>query len=342
MKQMMRKLACCLLMALLVLGAQQLASAQQPQPKKAKKAKTNQAPKKAQGQPKKKEITPEMIEQVTQAMPKAAVAQPKKAHKVLVFCLTKGFPHDSIPIGAKAFEIMGKTTGAFEAVVSTDLNMFNPENIAQFDGIIMNNTTGSYFFYPEEIKNKGDLDKLTPEKKAEAEAIAKKRQDALVEFVKGGKGLIGVHSATDCEYDTWPQYGEMMGGYFAGHPWHCVVPFKIDDPANVINKPFDGKGFSLNDEIYIFKAPYDQSKLHKLVSLDTPNLPPGNTGNKARREDGDYAVSWIKPYGQGHVFYCSLGHEWAIFWTAPVLDHYLRGIQYALGDLQADDAPTKK
>lgn len=347
MQRLLKLFVCCMLLAGLALGVQA-----QDQPQQGKKARTEvqagkkkkgkNGKKKGQNQPKaKKELSAEQLALMDAAMPKAAVAKPKKARKVLVFTLCKGFVHDSVPVAAKALELMGQKTGAFEATVSDNLDMFLPENLNQFDGVIMDNTTGRYYFHPAQIKDAGTYNALSADQKKEADEYAKKRQDALVAFVKGGKALIGVHAATDMCYDTWPEYGEMIGGYFAGHPWHCVVPVKVDLPDHVINKPFEGKTFQINDEIYVFKTPpYDKAKLLELLSLDTPNLPPPNTGSKVTRPDGDYAVSWVKKYGEGRVFYCSLGHEWAVFWTAPVLDHYLRGIQYALGDLEAPDDPA--
>ena len=56
------------------------------------------------------------------------------------------------------------------------------------------------------------------------------------------------------------------------------------------------------------------------------------------RQDRDYWVSWVRPYGQGRVFYCSLGHAQATYCDKTVLKHFLAGIQYALGNLKAADA----
>ena len=279
------------------------------------------------------------IAKVTAAMPLEAPAKPKKARKILIFSRCKGYVHDSIPIGIKAFEIMGQKTGAFETVVSDDIAMFEPANLKQFDAVIMNNTTGSFYFLPEEIKKLGDLDKLAPEKKQALLDRQKMLQDSFLDFVKSGKGVIGVHAATDCSYE-WADYGEMMGGYFTGHPWHRVVPIKNEEPDHVLNKSFAGLfSFALNDEIYVFKEPFSREKLRVILSLDAPNLPAPNTGSKAKRADNDYAISWLHKVGAGRVFYCALGHEHAVFWTPVVLEHYLRGIQYALGDLEADDTP---
>jgi type 1 glutamine amidotransferase len=209
---------------------------------------------------------------------------------------------------------MGQKTGAWSTVISKDPAVFAPESLNQFDAVIMNNTTGK--------------DLLTEEA----------HKKSLLEFVKGGKGIAGVHSATDAFYaDKWAEYGEMMGAFFAGHPFR-KISVKLDDPASPINAAFAGKGFEISDEIYTFKDPYSRDKLHILLSIDWENA--GLRGGN--RADNDYALSWIHRYGNGRVFYCAFGHQDPIWFNPAILKHYLAGIQYALGDLKADDTPTAK
>jgi len=258
--------------------------------------------------------TPEQIEKVKAAAPEKATAKPEKPRKLLIFNLCKGFRHGAIPLGAKALEILGGKTGAYEAVVSEDVSMFAPDKLQQFDAICFNNCTGELFDDP-----------------------ALKR--SLLEFVKGGKGIVGIHAATDCFY-KWAEFGEMMGGYFDGHPWNEEVAVKIDDPDHPINAAFGGKPFKVADEIYQFRDPYSRHKLRVLLSLDTSKTDMTKGGIK--RTDGDFAVSWVRAYGQGRVFYCSLGHRNEIFWNPAILRHYLDGIQYALGDLKADATPSTR
>jgi type 1 glutamine amidotransferase len=126
-----------------------------------------------------------------------------------------------------------------------------------------------------------------------------------------------------------------MGGLFAGHPWHEKVGIKIDDPDHPLVSVFAKRGFYVTDEIYQFRDPYSREDLRVLLSLDM-----SKTSAKGGRKDGDYAVSWIHSVGEGRVFYCSLGHRDEIFWNPRILQHYLDGVQYALGDLKADDTPS--
>lgn len=279
--------------------------------------------------------TAEELTKMKEASPKTAPATPKKPRRILVFTQCRGYVHDSIPYVNAALELMGKQTGAFECVVSDDIASFEPASLAAFDAVLMNNTTGNGFFLP------ADYATLAPEKQHVAKGIEARLHQSLVEFVHGGKGLIGIHAATDCNYD-WPAYAALFGAAFDFHPWpsKSIVTIKIDDPASPVNASFGGKPFQVGDEIYTFKAPYSREKLHMLLSLDSAKIPkPTKAPN---RTDNDFAVSWIKTEGKGRVFYCSLGHDKPIFWNAAVLEHYLRGIQYALGDLEANDKPEAK
>jgi hypothetical protein len=230
-------------------------------------------------------------------------------------------------VGAKTFELMGKKLGTWDTVISHDKEMFAPDKLAEFDAILMESTTGSLF---------GVKGQLTPEEKAHNDML----RQSLVDFVKSGKGLAGVHAASDCSYD-WPEYGEMIGGYFNGHPWGKVT-YKIDDPSSPLTAMFPtDHAFELSDETYTFKqVPYSRDKLHILTSIDTTKFSDADRAKENRPNDHDYALSWIHKFGKGRVFYAAHGHREDVYWNPVMLKHYLAGIQYALGDLPADDAPS--
>lgn len=266
------------------------------------------------------------------ALPTEAAAKPQKPRKVLVFTLATGFVHSSIPVGAHTFELMGKKLGTWDTVISSDKEMMAPDKLKEFDAIIMESTTGELFGY----KNGGDLKKAPADEKAHNDMLRK----SLIDFVKGGKGLVGIHAASDCSYD-WPEYGEMIGGFFNGHPFHHVT-YKIDDPASPITAGFPkDHPFVIDDETYTFKKePYSRGKLHILTSIDVSKMSDAERAKENRPYDHDYALSWIHTFGQGRVFYCAHGHGEAVYWNPTILKEYLAGIQYALGDLEADATPS--
>jgi hypothetical protein len=275
--------------------------------------------------------TPEQLEQVRAALPAQARVAPTAARKLLIFNLCKGWEHDAIGIGAAALTMLGDTTGAYTSVVSNDIAVFEPENLKQFDAVCFNNTTGALFL-PK------DLDKLSPEAQQAAREYDALLKQSLLDFVKSGKGIVGIHAATDTFYE-WAEYGEMMGGYFSGHPWNEEVGIKVDDPLHALSAAFDALTFAIADEIYQFKEPYTREKLRVLLSLDVTKTAM-NKGEAINRSDGDFAVAWVRSYGEGRVYYCSLGHRLEIFTNPTVLQFYLDGIQFALGDLPADTTPS--
>jgi hypothetical protein len=259
-------------------------------------------------------VSEEEIQKIEQAAPDKALVQPAQPRKLLVFSLCLGYPHSSIPYVEKALEVIGQKTGAFEVTNSTDMNVFRPETLNQFDGVLFNNTTLLTFDDPELRKS-------------------------LMDFVKGGKGVIGIHAATDNFYN-WPEAAEMMGGVFDGHPWTAggTWAFKIDDPTHAIMQAFEGKGFKISDEIYRIKQMNLRTNARVLMSLDMSD-PATSQVEGLRPGEMDYPVSWVRTFGKGRVFYCSLGHNHPLLWNRMILQHYLAGIQFALGDLAADTTP---
>ncbi|MCH1505353.1 MAG: ThuA domain-containing protein [Verrucomicrobiales bacterium] len=272
-------------------------------------------------------VKEEAIAKIAAALPANAPAKPAKARKVLVFSKTAGFRHGSIGVGAVSLTELGKKTGAFEVTHSEDESVFENDSLSEFDAVIMLNTTGE-IFRPKDWPG----DKTEQKKAQDREARLKGN---LLAFVREGKGLAGMHSATDT-YKKWKEYNDMMGGAFVSHPWHKKVPLKNLDPRSPVNAAFSAEGFEVTDEIYQFR---DDTALRgdrrMLLELDADKM----DLSKGSRGDRGYPVSWIDTYGRGRVFYCSLGHRDEIFWNPAVLKHYLAGIQYALGDLEADATP---
>ncbi len=272
-----------------------------------------------------RDLKAEELQKIRSAMPERPTVRPAKTQKMLVFWRCEGFYHKSIPVVNEALKIMGRKTGAFEVTVCTDdYSIFTPEKLRQFDVVCFNNTT-HLKFHPQE----------TPE-----------RCKALMDFVKGGKGIVGVHAATDNFYNWpkgkgWSEASEMMGGKFTGHPWTAggTWAFKIDDPDHPLMAAFEGKGFKISDEIYRTDPPlYSRDKQRVLMSLDMSD--PTTAGAKGvKPSDADTGITWIKTWGKGRMFYCSLGHNDHIFWNPTILQHYLDGIQFALGDYKVDTTP---
>ena len=294
--------------------------------------------------------------QMMSALPDAAPAKPKQPRRVLVLARAAGFVHSSIPLAARAIEALGQKTGAWTTVITYDASAITADNLKQYDAIFLSNTTGLFVDDPSDA------------------AATKARRDALLEFVRGGKGLAAVHAATDSYHGAggppappqpnapvdggsplWPDFNRLINGYFK---WHWLYPtqiaVKIDDPESPINVPFtyvnQGSGvrlprpFTIVDEVYTFnETSWSRANAHVLTSIDYAKMPAEVKAQEPapRRSDGDYALSYIRREGSGRVFVEVLGHDESIYKLPPMLAHILAGMQYVLGDLAANDAPSK-
>jgi len=269
--------------------------------------------------------------QVDAAIPAKAPVKPKKHRRMLVSNLSmrdgrpvRGSSYAAIPTANYAFEQMGTRTGAYEAVLNNDIEMFRPGKIDQFDALCFLNTVGVRFDDAELRKS-------------------------LLAFIAGGKGFVGIHDAIATfvqypKYVQWPPFGQMLGATEnGGHPWDGeTMTVKVDDPKSPINAVFRGQGFEIADQAFQFQEPKLRDHLHVLLSIDAEKTPfsPRRRILPVRAEDKDFPVSWIRSYEKGRVFYSSLGHGIKIYSNPMLLAHFLAGIQYALGDLKADSRPS--
>jgi type 1 glutamine amidotransferase len=271
--------------------------------------------------------TEQQIQKIEEAAPDKAPAKPAKPRKVLVWGHV--WTHQPNPYAEKALEILAQKTGAFEAVVSDDPQLLLADRLPQFDALVMNNIHEREPFLPD------DFGKLDEHQKDAAKKFDEAVKQSILEFVQSGKGIVGIHAAT-AAFQNWPEYGEMMGGYYGGHIYEEVA-IKLDDPRHPVNACFNGRPWRIKDEIYIAREPYSREKLHVLLSLDLEQMP-----DPGKRPDKDYAISWVRQYGEGRVFYTTLGHAVETYWNPLFLEHVLAGIQFAIGDLTSDAAPSVK
>jgi len=249
-------------------------------------------------------------------------------------------PHKGycVPYGSFAMRALGEKSGAYEPVVSSDLAMFLPENIKRFDAIVLNNTAGSWIIPSDADMQRAEFRKHGADKEAVEQVLRK----SLLDYVSGGGGIVGYHFVTGANRH-WPEFLEMFGAAFAGHPWNEEVGIKVEDPDHPLVAAFDGKDFRIADEIYQFsdptdrKKPQDLSKVRVLLSIDKANT---NMDVKwINRNLEKFPQAWVRSYGEGRVFYTGFGHRAALYQDPTVLQFYLDAIQFACGDLKAPTAP---
>ncbi|HUU92190.1 MAG TPA: ThuA domain-containing protein [Phycisphaerae bacterium] len=263
-------------------------------------------------------VSAEERSRIEQAIPAKAPPPAAKGRRLLVIDLNVGRPgHRSIPHANLAVRLMGEKTGAYEAVISHDRSMLAPDRLREFDAVFLNNTLGPIF----------DTREL---------------REGFSAFISGGGGLVANHAVTVTSPE-WPEFGEILGARGAAHrDADEKVTVRLDDPASPLNAAFGGQGFTIADEIFRFQAPYSRRRVRVLLSVDVAktDMNQGRPRGQCVRDDNDYPISWIRRHGKGRVFYCSLGHNPYVFWDARMLQHFLAGIQFALGDLKADTTPS--
>jgi type 1 glutamine amidotransferase len=283
------------------------------------------------------QLTDQQAEQIRAAIPSKVRVAPKKPRRVLIWntpfmdnCPHKGY---CVPQAEYAMKMLGEKTSAFEPVVSDDVAMYLPENIKQFDVIIMNNSNGQWIRPTE--KDMERLQAYGPDQ----DSVEKLLRQSLLDWVSQGGGIVAYHHAIGGN-NHWPEFQDLLGMAYWGHPWNEEVGIKLDEPDHPLLAAFGGKNFRLADEIFQFREPYSREKLRVLLSLDV------NKTNMSvpwvHRMDNDFGLAWVKQYGRGRIFYCALGHRTEIWWNPTILQFYLDGIQFAAGDLDADATPSAK
>jgi uncharacterized protein len=291
---------------------------------------------------------PADVQAMMAVLPDKAPAKPAKPRKVLVLAKAAGFVHSSIPLAAATVDALGQKTGAWTTTVSYDPAVVTADNLKQYDLLFLDSTTGAFLDDPDD------------------RAATEARRKALLEFVRGGKGLAGIHAASDSYHTnggrgrgpdagsaaagpqgTWPEFNKLIGGFFKFHwVYPQLITVKIDDPKSPLTAMFHGEEFEIHDETYTFaQDSFSRQNCHVLTSIDYSKMSDEDKAKEpsaTKRTDGDYALSWIRREGKGRVFYEAHGHSEKIYAMGPMLQHVLAGIQYAIGDLKADDSPSVK
>jgi hypothetical protein len=229
---------------------------------------------------------------------------------VLVIGQAKGYEHDSISATMAAIYNMGKESGLWDTTMRTDTELLtkkdlgrNAKNLSYFDVLVFASTSGEL-----------DMD-------------AGQKQD-MISFIKeDGKGFVGVHAALDANY-TWPEYGEMIGGWFDQHPWMTFNAPIINEDPNFPAVRHLPNAFTKYDEIYQPKD-WSRANVNVLLSLDPAKLDYDNNP-RIHRTDHDFPVAWSKLYGKGRVFYSTLGHTEESWDDPDVRQMYFEAIKWTL------------
>lgn len=221
----------------------------------------------------------------------------EKSKRLLVFTLTKGYHHESIDVGKEAIMKLAARNG-ISVDTTTDASYFNEDSLKHYSAVIFFNTTGNVLNHIQQA----DFER----------------------YIQAGGGFVGIHSATDTEYE-WPWYGKLVGGYFSGHPGDpnvrdgvATVAVETSHPA-IIGLP---ETWKRTDEYYDFKN--FNEDVNVLITIDQTTYDYG--------DNTSHPMSWYHDYDGGRSFYTNFGHTKESFSDKEYLDHLWGGISYAIGD----------
>lgn len=213
--------------------------------------------------------------------------------RVLIFSKTAGFHHESIAVGIPAIIKMGQENN-FDVDTTTNSALFTLDNLKKYKAIIFLSTTG--------------------------DVLNTEQQTAFEQYIKQGGGFVGVHAATDTEYE-WPWYGNLVGAYFKSHPSkQQEANLEVVDRSFIATKHLPATWRRL-DEWYNYKWIADG--LHVLIKIDEKSYTGGENGD-------NHPMAWYHTYDGGRAFYTALGHTDASYSEPLFLKHLLGGIKYAI------------
>ena len=227
--------------------------------------------------------------------------EPQQPKRLLYLTQTAGFRHDVLPLSHQVVRTLADASrGAFAVTITEDSSAISVTGLRPYDAVLFYTT--------------GELPMDDVQKRA------------LLDFVRAGKGFAGVHSATDTFYQ-WPEYGDMIGGYFDGHPWDQEVTVRVEGARHPATAHLPAS-FAIADEIYQFRN-WSRDRVQVLLSLDPASV--DLKADAVKRTDRDFALAWTRSYGAGRVFYTALGHRAEVWNDDRFQRHLLGGLQWVMG-----------
>ena len=226
----------------------------------------------------------------------AAPPEAPTAPRVLVFSKTKGFRHDSIPNGIAAIRELGKdgTATLFEVDATEDASTFTDDNLKRYRAVVWLSTTG--------------------------DVLDDKQQSAFERFIRAGNGFVGVHAASDTEFE-WPWYAKLVGAYFKGHPDIQKATVQVEDRTHMSTSMLPAR-WERTDEWYVFHE-NPRANVKMLASLDESTYKPGPLAM------GDHPIAWYHEYDGGRAWYTAMGHTKESYDEPLFREHLLGGIRWA-------------
>ena len=214
-------------------------------------------------------------------------------NQILVFTKTAGYRHEAIEKGVATLKELGEENN-FEITQTEDSLMFRAPNLKKYQLVIFLNTT--------------------------QDVLGDEQQNAFKTYINNGGSFMGVHSATDTEYE-WPWYGKLVGAYFLDHPKQQEAKIMVVDKNNPATAHLEDTWMHF-DEWYNFKD--INPDLNVLMSLDETSYEGGKNGD-------NHPIAWYHEFDGGRAFYTGLGHTLESYDNPKFRQHLLGGITWCLG-----------
>ncbi len=223
-------------------------------------------------------------------------SEKKEEVRILVFSKTAGFRHESIPAGIEAIKKLAAKRNILVDTTENSAN-FNEENLRRYSAVVFLSTTG--------------------------DVLNQEQQNDFERFIQAGGGFLGIHAASDTEYD-WQWFGKLVGAYFESHPNNPNVregDFITVDHNHPSTDSLPER-FRRSDEFYNFRNINPETKV--LVKIDESTYEGGTNGD-------NHPMSWYHEYDGGRAFYTAMGHTDESFEEDLFLNHVDGGLEWILG-----------
>lgn len=280
------------------------------------------------------EITKEWLAAVEKSAPSQTRVTTESKKKILVFSKATGFDHWIIPHNVAMLKILGKKSNAFEIHIGYDIENFDKKNLKKYDAIILNNSNPSG---PDRDLFADLLKQNTTLTDQEIKLRASNYEQNLMKYVAKGGGLMMLHGGITVQNNS-VEFSKMTGGSFDYHPKQQEIHVREVDVNHPMTKAFNGKGLTHIDEPYFYKNAYFDYNFRPLLYMEVAKI----EGMKEAVDEKIIYVSWIKRHGKGRVFYSAPGHNAQSMENFELLQFFLDGMQYVVGDLKCDDSPMTK
>ena len=279
-------------------------------------------------------ITEEWLAKIEQMAPSETTVKNVSKKKVLVFSKATGFDHWTIPHNVEMLKILGKKSNAFEVHIGYDIESFDKKNLKKYDAVVFNNCNPAG---PKRDLFWDLLQKNTNLPDEEITALSKQYETNLLDYVAKGGGLMILHGAITVQNNS-KEFSKMTGGSFDYHPKPQEMHVKEVDTNHPLVQAFKGNGLTHVDEPYFFNNAYFDYNFRPLLYIEIDKL----EGMRKEVDEKINYVSWIKRHGKGRVFYSSPSHNAQSLDHPELLQFFLDGMQYVVGDLKCDDSPIGK